>query len=517
MEGAAIKVGYREYINVKEYVGIHQGLIGYKSIGTVKKSQCLLQSTLEAAVDGIIIIDCKQTISHYNYKFIEMWNIHDSIFTDEGQPDIITRMLKKLKNPKEYVEKESILCAQPEKESCDVFTLKDGRIFERYSKPQWFDSQVVGRVLTFRDVTKYRKSESAAQQSEEKFRMLLNNQNDGILLLSLDQNGIAESFIEANNLACHWLGATRDELLTMSPGEIGDMMPAVSTALYNNQVNQADNGILHKTIYFTSKDNQIQLEMDVHDFELNGQKVGLYIARDIAERKRLETKMAHLERLNLVGEMAAGISHEVRNPMTTIRGFLQMLMNKKECSTYFEYYKLMIEELDRANSIITEFLSLASERLSCRRPQNMNEIVRSLVPLIEADAIVSNKYIKVELAEIPELLLDEKEIRQLILNLVRNGLDAMSPGGYLSIQTSAEDDKIVLSIKDQGMGIDPKVLEKIGTPFFTTKEQGTGLGLAICYRIAARHHASISVESSNQGTTFFIKFNKVSNSLESAH
>ncbi|MBC8016340.1 MAG: PAS domain S-box protein [Sporomusaceae bacterium] len=509
-------MGYCEYLNVKEYTDIHQGLIDCKSIETVKESQCILQATLNAIVDGIIIMDCKQNIYHYNDKLIEMWNINDSIFADKDQPDIIALILKNLKNPEEYIEKERVLCTQPEKESCDVFTLKDGRIFERYSKPQWLDGQAVGRVLTFRDITGYRKSESAAQQSEEKFRMLLNNQNDGILLLNIDENGIAENFIEANNLACKWLGCTRDELLAMSPENIGDMMPAVSTALYNNQNNREDNEFLYKTVYFTSKDSQIQLEMDVHSFELNGHKVGLYIARDIAERKRLQNKMAHLERLNLVGEMAAGISHEVRNPMTTIRGFLQVLMNKKECSKYLEYYKLMIEELDRANAIITEFLSLANERLSCRRLQNMNEIVKSLRPLIEADAIVANKYIKVELAEIPELLLDEKEIRQLILNLVRNGLDAMSPGDYLLIRTSMEGDKVVLSIKDQGMGIDPKVIEKIGTPFFTTKEQGTGLGLAICYRIAVRHHAAINVESSNKGTTFFIKFNKTS-SLASSH
>lgn len=508
-------MNYCEYLNAKEYIEIHQGLIDYKSIETVKESQCILQATLNAILDGILIIDSKQNICRYNDKFIEMWNIQDSVLADKGHLDIITSMLQKLKNPEEYVEKESILCAQPERESYDAFTLKDGRTFERYSKPQWLENRVVGRVLTFRDVTNYRKLESAAQQNEEKFQMLLNNQNDGILLLSVDQNGVAENIIEVNDLACQWLGRSRYELLTMSPGDIANMIPAVNTALYKNQGNEDDNKVVYKTMNLTSKDSQIQLEMDAHSFELTGRKVMLYIARDIAERKRLEMKMAHLERLNLVGEMAAGISHEVRNPMTTIRGFLQMLMNRKECNKYFDYYKLMIEELDRANSIITGFLSLAKERISCRRLQNMNEIVNSLVPLVEADAIVANKYIRLELAEIPNLLLDEKEIRQLILNLVRNSLDAMSPGDYLSIRTSMEDDKVVLSIQDQGRGIDPNVLEKIGTPFFTTKEQGTGLGLAICYRIAARHQAVINVESSNKGTTFSVKFNKTNSPVVS--
>jgi len=104
------------------------------------------------------------------------------------------------------------------------------------------------------------------------------------------------------------------------------------------------------------------------------------------------------------------------------------------------------------------------------------------------------------------LLLDEKEIRQLLLNLVRNGLEAMSEGGSLTIRTRQKGRDIRLSIEDEGEGISPKVLEKMGTPFFSTKEQGTGLGLAVCYGIAKRHNASIHVETGSKGTTFHIQF-----------
>lgn len=107
-------------------------------------------------------------------------------------------------------------------------------------------------------------------------------------------------------------------------------------------------------------------------------------------------------------------------------------------------------------------------------------------------------------APIPMESLDYK--RQLILNLVRNGLEAMSPGGHLKINTSAENDEVVLAVRDYGKGINPDVLEKIGTPFYTTKESGTGLGLAVCYSIAARHDATINVETGPDGTTFFVRF-----------
>ena len=222
----------------------------------------------------------------------------------------------------------------------------------------------------------------------------------------------------------------------------------------------------------------------------------------------MEAEMARLERLNLIGEMAAGISHEVRNPMTTIKGFLQLLKEKKECSNYREYFDLMISELDRANSIISEFLFLAKNKAIDLEIKDLNEILKSLLPLIAASGLVTDKYTSMETQEIPELLLDEKEIRQLVLNLARNGLEAVPPGGIISIRTYAEADEVVLSVRDNGKGIEPQVLEKIGTPFFTTKENGIGLGLAVCYSIAARHKARIDIETGPEGTAFLVRFKK---------
>jgi PAS domain S-box-containing protein len=225
-----------------------------------------------------------------------------------------------------------------------------------------------------------------------------------------------------------------------------------------------------------------------------------------ALKNKMEKEMARLDKLSLVGAVAAGIGHEVRNPMTTVRGFLQLLGRKEECSKYSDYFSLMIEELDRANSIITEFLSLAKDRVVELEVQNLKEIVENIFPLIQADGLISDKYIQLKLDEVAEIPLDRKEIHQLILNLVLNGSQAMSPGGTMEIRTFMNKEEIVLSVKDDGPGIGQEVLGKIGTPFFTTKENGTGLGLAVCYSIAARHNAKIDIETGSTGTTFFVRF-----------
>jgi PAS domain S-box-containing protein len=232
----------------------------------------------------------------------------------------------------------------------------------------------------------------------------------------------------------------------------------------------------------------------------------LKFAEDISEHKQMERDMAKLDRLNLVGEMAASIGHEIRNPMTTVRGFLQMLGAKEDCSQYKEYYDLMIQELDRANSIITEYLSLARNKPVNHKMHNINNIVTTLFPLILADATNCSMQVEMKTELTPDIMVDEKEMRQLILNLVRNGLESMQSGGKLTISTYPDGDGVVLSVLDQGQGISPDILDKIGTPFFTTKENGTGLGLAVCYSIATRHNASIKVESGFEGTAFKVVF-----------
>lgn len=229
----------------------------------------------------------------------------------------------------------------------------------------------------------------------------------------------------------------------------------------------------------------------------------------LIKMKRFELELVRFERLNLIGEMAAGIGHEVRNPMTTVRGFLQLLSSKKKYSTDKEHLNLMIEEIDRANLIITEYLNLSKDRIVEKTSIDLNEIIARLLPLIEADAIMQDKHVVFIGQKIPPILLDEKQINQLILNLVRNGMEAMSAGGKLTIRTFSENSEVIMAIQDEGKGIERHLLDKIGTPFFTTKDNGTGLGLAACYSIAARHNAKIKLETTSSGTTFFIRFKDV--------
>lgn len=218
--------------------------------------------------------------------------------------------------------------------------------------------------------------------------------------------------------------------------------------------------------------------------------------------------MARLDRLNVIGEMAASIGHEVRNPMTTVRGFLQYLSEKEEFKGRREHFALMIEELDRTNVIISEFLSLAKNKAMVFEDADLNVVITEVAPLIQADALRHRCQITLNLGAIPRVSIDKSSIRQLLLNMVRNAIEAMPRGGTITIKTFEQEGKALLAITDEGEGIAPDLIDKLGTPFFTTKDQGIGLGLAVCYRIVQRHFATVAVESEpGRGTTFTIIFN----------
>jgi len=241
---------------------------------------------------------------------------------------------------------------------------------------------------------------------------------------------------------------------------------------------------------------------------VDGKPVGvLEFNKDITQQKNMEKEMAQLDRLKIIGQMAASMSHEVRNPMTTVRGFLQLLAKKERNAKYGEYYELMLSELDRANDILSEYLSVARPRDPDFKRQDLNKILIALAPLLQADAHKMNKVITFDLGTVPDRLLDGGEIRQLILNLCRNGLEAMKERGKIvKVATFLQGNEVILTITDEGSGVDKDMMGKLGTPFLSTKDKGTGLGLAVCYGIVVKHKAAIEVRTSPTGTTFLVKF-----------
>lgn len=354
----------------------------------------------------------------------------------------------------------------------------------------------------FIDITDRRQTEQALRLSEEKFSKAFSS-SPNLIVLNTITDGF---FIDVNDHFCFTTGYNRSETIGKSSTELNLWQNPEDLRQLSKSLQQ-QGYIRNEEIRLRSKAGTGIIGLGSAELiNINNKVYMIGTMVDITEQKQMESEMARLDQLNLVGEIAASIGHEIRNPMTTVRGFLQMLGSEESYLHDSPYFDLMIEELDRANAIITEFLSLAKNKTVNSKVHNLNAILENVYPLLQADAVGQDKHVRLELERIPDLLVDEKEIRQLLFNLVRNGMDAMTAGGTVTIKTLVDDQHVILAINDQGSGITSEVLRQLGTPFFTTKEDGTGLGLSVCYSIAARHKGSIQIETGSTGTTFSVHF-----------
>ena len=233
------------------------------------------------------------------------------------------------------------------------------------------------------------------------------------------------------------------------------------------------------------------------------------LIKDISDVKSLELQIQHNERLAMVGQIAAGAAHEIRNPITSIRGFLQFMKKslvQNDMKKEIEYTEVMISELDRITDLLNEFLLLSKPRDLTITQCNPQEIIGDITPVIAGEAMLVDVDVEYQLNNTPDIRVDRELIKQVFLNIAQNAIEAMSGRGKLNISVdyNEADGFVKFNFKDMGPGIPAYMIDKIFDPFFTTKDMGTGLGLAVCQRIISDLGGQIKVVSKGFGSTFCI-------------
>jgi two-component system sensor histidine kinase HydH len=232
------------------------------------------------------------------------------------------------------------------------------------------------------------------------------------------------------------------------------------------------------------------------------------IIRDLGEVRRLQDEIRRTEKLAAIGGLAAGVAHEIRNPLSSIKGIASYYKDKfEDGSEDKEMAGVMIEEVDRLSRVISELLEFARPTKLNLKPSNLNELLKHSARLIEQEATAKNVQVQMDLN--PDSVradVDPDRLTQCFLNLYLNALQVMENGGQLTIRSSTRgDDSVVIDIKDNGAGISPDDLGKIFDPYYTTKPKGTGLGLPIVHKIIEAHQGQVKVRSTvGQGTVFSI-------------
>ncbi len=225
---------------------------------------------------------------------------------------------------------------------------------------------------------------------------------------------------------------------------------------------------------------------------------------DITQEKQNENLLIRSEKMNIAGELAASIAHELRNPLTSIKGFFHMLKNSGEEKSM--YYSIIGDELSRIEQISSELLSLAKPHSENRKTYNLIKIIDEVKLLLISEANMNNVNLLLDSND-KEIFVncDDSKIKQVFINLLKNAIDTMESGGNINIRVTNLRETVKVQVIDQGSGIPEELIKKIGEPFYTTKEKGTGIGLMVCYQIIENYGGTIEVDSNvGVGTTFTI-------------
>jgi PAS domain S-box-containing protein len=237
-------------------------------------------------------------------------------------------------------------------------------------------------------------------------------------------------------------------------------------------------------------------------FNDDGSRKGLVvIGREITALKETERKLRQSEKMSVLGELAAGIAHEIRNPLTTIKGFLQM--GKEKTIKLDQHIDVLVDEIDRINNIVNELLVIANPTDVIFSNHNINTVVKDVVEMLSIEASLNNIQLNVIDKDQFNTYCNESKLKQVFINIVKNALEAISTEGEVTITIADKnEDYFSIIFEDNGCGIAENHLKHIGEPFYSVKENGTGLGMTVCLSIIETHKGSIHITSQvNSGTS----------------
>jgi len=263
------------------------------------------------------------------------------------------------------------------------------------------------------------------------------------------------------------------------------------------EVIETAESVLAETVRLRKDGSQVEVSISVSPiFDQAGKITALIsISRDMTEHNKMEDLLRRSEKLTTVGQLAAGVAHEIRNPLTTLRGFLQMQQRTRTVNVM--HTDVMLAELDRINLIVSEFLILAKPQAVQFQIKDVRFTMGDVVSLLDSEAHLHNIEFEVHFSPSPVLVhCEENQLKQVFINLLKNAMEAMPKGGKILLQVEEDDSGFaVLRVIDEGEGIAKDRLQKLGEPFYTNKEKGTGLGLMISQRIIEGHRGTLKIES----------------------
>ncbi|MFC1822766.1 PAS domain S-box protein [Thermodesulfobacteriota bacterium] len=355
-----------------------------------------------------------------------------------------------------------------------------------------------------RDVSDYRVLIRELRESEKRFRAILDTATNAIISADEDQK-----IVLFNDAAEKIFGYKREEILgrdlnILIPDQYGDHYQ-----YFRRLLKKRESDRVGKAVSLTSlrkNGEEFPIELSLSFMEVDGGITFTAIIKDVSEQKHMEKKLLQHERLAAVGKTVAHVAHELRNPLMIIGGFSNQIKDRLSDEKDAKKLDMILEEVTRLEKLVTVLGDFTKEYQLVKRSTDINSVIKDVLKIM-AGVSQSETYAFLEIfaPDLEEIDCDPDKLKQVFINIISNGLEAMADGGTITIETKKTRQGVEIQISDEGAGISDEELQHIFEPFYTTREKGSGLGLAISYKIVEAHDGDISASSlPGRGTTFFI-------------
>ena len=463
----------------------------------IKKSLSLLQATLESTQNAILVVDMNNTWVLQNQRFIDLWGITDEILAAKDDSSALSYVLNQLEDADAFINKVRELYESPESGSSDIFRLKNGKIIERYSIPQYIDGKVVGRVWSFLDITERKQVEETLQM----MRFSVDHAGESIFWIGRDGK-----ILYVNDAACVERGYSSKEMFGM---KIFDLDPDYPSEIWESHFEdlKRQGAITLETRHRTKNGRVYPIEVNANYVHIGGHEFNFCFLHDISKRKQME---AELIRSN--GELeqfAYAVSHDMRQPLRMVSSYLSLIEDaltgqlNQETKQFLDF---ALNGAKRMDSMITSLLDYSrvgrkSEvKVLFNSKDSLDEALAFLYP--ELSACGGSVHVT---GNWPDLFANCDELTRLLQNLIGNALkyhlENQPPQVHVHAMTSAS--LLRVEVRDHGIGIEQSQIERLFKVFSRlqarTRFEGAGIGLALCRKIVEHHGGTIGVESAGEG------------------
>lgn len=468
---------------------------------TIYNPDELLSLFLDCTADGFAIVDMENRFLRINHKYTEIFGYTEEdligrTFYEFSNPDFVPGIISEVQNGKAFT---------------NMITKrfhKDGSMLDiavSYSPFRNKHGKIIAIIAIYRDITKIVSMERELSRTRELYGLITENTTDMIKVIN-------------KNKVIVYASPSHEKVISLKPEQIvgrslSEFLTPEEDAILDKKlaeiIETGEPQILRKK-FTTCEQITVYTEYNFSPIYNEKKEIESFVSvgRNITDRVKQDATIRNLDRLSVTGQLAAGVAHEIRNPLTSLKGFSKLLQTCLDKKKQADYLAIIMNELDRIDTIVNEFMSLAKPQAVQYVKEDLKSILDSTINIIHPQALMHNVQI---ITNYPEenckLSCNPHQLKQVFLNFLKNAIESMAEGGniYIDLQMK-EPGRVLVSIADEGTGIETDRLRYLGTPFYTTKDKGIGLGLTVSNKIIQEHNGTMKIVSEKgKGTTVIVE------------